>query len=285
MINKIKSLVIKCKHYPDGCSYTSKLGEISKHEAGCYFQHSNMAASSRDPFSSKNKLAQKPFKPVVDFNDLPETISPFSNKTYFITCRKGCNKQILTKKEYMSHRCVDHLKNVIRDQNKEKEMLNEHLDEAEKDVRDLLIEFDRCKNTQESAIDELKEKLMFLEKRNENLKIERERRTKDYEERLNEEKLKSEKESNLAFINFIQTAEKDFTLYNQRLDLDFSKYKDKLKEETTTYQLKTKANSMAKETDTLEFEQLSKSKSKSCIKNKSGSTTPRSSKKGRKTFK
>ena len=124
-----------------------------------------MAASSRDPFSSKNKTGvQKPLKPVADFNELPEKESPFSEKTYFITCRKGCNKQILTKKEYETHRCIDHLKNVIRDQNREKEMLNEHLQEAEKDVTDLLQEFDRCKLTQESCIDELKEKLMFLEK-------------------------------------------------------------------------------------------------------------------------
>ena len=56
---------------------------------------------------------------------------------------------------------------------------------------------------------------MFLEKRNESLKLERARRTKDYEERLNEEKVKSEKDSTLAFMNFIQTAEKDFkTLRN-----------------------------------------------------------------------
>lgn len=213
-----------------------------------------MAASNRDPFSvgSKNNgkaSQQKVMRPVADYNELPETISPFTDKTYFITCRKGCNKQILTKKEFETHRCVDHLKNVIRDQNREKEMLNEHLEEAEKDVKDLLEEFERCKESQETVIDELKEKLMFLEKRNENLKSERVRRTKDYEERLNEEKVKSEKESTLAFMNFIQTAEKDFTLFSQRLNKDFGKYKDKLKDEAATYQLKTKANLMAKETD------------------------------------
>lgn len=245
-----------------------------------------MSASSRDPFSTKNKGGQqKVLKPVADFNELPDSISPFSEKTYFITCRKGCNKQILTKKEYESHRCVDHLKNVIRDQNKEKDMLNEHLEEAEKDVQELLQEFKRCKESQETVIDELKEKLMFLEKKNENLKTERVKRTKDYEERLNEEKMKSEKESNLAFINFIQTAEKDFTLYSQRLTNDFNKYKDKLKEETTTYQLKTKANSMAKETDNYELEKLSKTKTATLSKKKSITTTPKSSKQGRRTFK
>ncbi len=124
-----------------------------------------MSARNKYPTSSKKKNGgQKPLKQVADFSDLPETVSPFSKKTYFITCRKGCNKQILTKKEFESHRCVDHLKNVIRDQNREKEMLNEHLEEAEKDVKDLLQEFERCKNTQETVIDELKVKLMFLEK-------------------------------------------------------------------------------------------------------------------------
>jgi septal ring factor EnvC (AmiA/AmiB activator) len=243
--------VIKCRYYPDGCSYTSKLGEIGKHEAGCHFKNSTMGASNRDPFSAGNKngAQAKALKPVADYKDLPDTASPFTDKTYFITCRKGCNKQILTKKEYESHRCVDHLRNVIRDQNREKEMLNEHLDEAEKDVKDLLNEFERCKDSQETVIDDLKEKLMFLEKRNENLKEERSRRTKDYEERLNLEKVKSEKESTLAFMNFIQTAEKDFTLFCSRLNKDFSKYKDKLKDEASTYQLKTKANLMAKETD------------------------------------
>ena len=212
-----------------------------------------MALSNRDPLStmnkSKNQAPPKQLKPVADYRDLPEAISPFAEKTYFITCRKGCNKQILTKKEYESHRCVDHLKNVIRDQKREKEMLDEHLEEAEKDVKDLLMEFERCKENQETVIDELKEKLMFLEKRNESLKLERARRTKDYEERLNEEKVKSEKDSTLAFMNFIQTAEKDFTLFCSRLNKDFGKYKDKLKDEATTYQLKTKANLMAKETD------------------------------------
>eukprot|EP00343_Euplotes_focardii_P001197 CAMPEP_0205804392 /NCGR_PEP_ID=MMETSP0205-20121125/7297_1 /ASSEMBLY_ACC=CAM_ASM_000278 /TAXON_ID=36767 /ORGANISM="Euplotes focardii, Strain TN1" /LENGTH=117 /DNA_ID=CAMNT_0053073927 /DNA_START=646 /DNA_END=1000 /DNA_ORIENTATION=- len=106
------------------------------------------------------------------------------------------------------------------------------------------------------------------------LKNERVRKTKDYEERLNEEKVKSEKESNLAFINFIQTAEKDFTLYCHRLNLDFNKYKDKLKEETTTYQLKTKANSVAKETNGSQLDNMSKSQSFS--KKKSSTTTPKS---------
>lgn len=248
-------MVLKCKYYPEGCSYTSKLSDISKHEVNCYFQNSTIAASNRDPFSAVNKskqaAANKVMKAVNDYHELPEAVSPFSDKTYFITCRKGCNKQILTKKEYESHRCVDHLKNVIRDQNREKEMLNEHLEEAEKDVKDLLNEFERCKESQETVIDELKEKLMFLEKRNDKLKNERAKRTKDYEERLNEEKLKSEKESTLAFMNFIQTAEKDFTLFCQRLNKDFSKYKDKLKDEATTYELKTKANLMAKETDNI----------------------------------
>ena len=128
-------------------------------------------------------------------------------------------------------------------------MLDEHISEAEKDLRDLLNEFERCKESQETVIDELKEKIMFLEKRNENLKNDRVRKMKDYEERLNEEKLKSEKESTLAFMNFIQTAEKDFTLFSQRLTKDFSKYKDKLKDEAQTYELKTKANFMAKEID------------------------------------
>jgi septal ring factor EnvC (AmiA/AmiB activator) len=214
-----------------------------------------MGVSNRDPFSSLNKnktsSQQKVLRPVVDYKELPDTVSPFSDKTYFITCRKGCNKQILTKKEFESHRCVDHLKNIIRDQNREKEMLNEHLVEAEKDVKDLLEEFERCKDSQETVIDELKEKLMFLEKRNENLKNERNKRTKEYEERLNQEKLKSEKDSTLAFMNFIQTAEKDFTLFCSRLNKDFSKYKEKLKDEASTYQLKTKANLMAKETDTI----------------------------------
>ena len=191
----------------------------------------------------------KMYKSVSDYNELPDATSPFSDKTYFITCRKGCNKQILTKKEYETHRCVDHLKNVIKDQQKEKQMLDEHISEAEKDLRDLLNEFERCKESQETVIDELKEKIMFLEKRNENLKNDRVRKMKDYEERLNEEKLKSEKESTLAFMNFIQTAEKDFTLFSQRLTKDFSKYKDKLKDEAQTYELKTKANFMAKEID------------------------------------
>ena len=148
------------------------------------------------------------YKSVSDYNDLPESISPFSDKTYFITCRKGCNKQILTKKEYETHRCVDHLKNVIKDQQKEKQLLDNHIKEAEKDLKDLLSEFERCKESQETVIDELKEKIMFLEKRNETLKNEKIKKMKDYEERLNEEKLKSEKTSTLAFVNFIQTAEK-----------------------------------------------------------------------------
>lgn len=52
-------------------------------------------------------------------------------------------------------------------------------------------------------------------------------------------------------MNFIQTAEKDFTLFSQRLNKDFSKYKDKLKDEAVTYELKTKANLLAKETDNI----------------------------------
>jgi hypothetical protein len=243
--------VIKCRYYPEGCSFTNKLIDIGKHEGNCHFQNSTVAAGKRDPFApvNRNKAPPKHLKPVGDYKDLPDSVSPFSEKTYFITCRKGCNKQILTKKEYETHSCVDHLKNVIRDQKKEKDMLSEHIEEAEKDVKDLLVEFERCKDTQETCIDELKEKLMFLEKRNENLKNQRTRRTKDYEERLNEEKIKSEKDSTLAFMNFIQTAEKDFTLYSQRLNKDFTKYKDQIKDETTTYQLKTKANLMAKETE------------------------------------
>jgi len=176
LVNKIKSLVLKCKFYPEGCSFTSKLSDIAKHEATCYFHNSTMAASSRDPFAASSKSkngGSKVYKAVSDYNELPEATSPFSDKTYFITCRKGCNKQILTKKEYESHRCVDHLRNVIKDQQREKELLNEHLAEAEKDVKDLLNEFERCKETQELTIDELKEKLMFLEKRNEDLKAQR----------------------------------------------------------------------------------------------------------------
>ena len=92
--------------------------------------------------------------------------------------------------------------------------------------------------------------------------------------------MKSEKESNLSFINFIQTAEKDFTLYNQRLNSDFDKYKDKLKEETTTYKLKTKANSMVKETGNFDGEKMSKTKTPS--KNKSLTTTPKSKTRGKK---
>ena len=219
-----------------------------------------MSASNRDPFSTSQRSShagsKKAFKSVGDYRELPDSISPFSDKTYFITCRKGCRKQILTKQEFETHRCVDHLKDVIRDQNREKELLNEHLEEAEKDVKGLLSEFERCKESQETVIDELKEKLMYVEKKNESLKYERARRTKDYEERLNEEKLKSEKESTLAFMNFIQTAEKDFTLFSQRLNKDFTKYKEKLKDEAVTYELKTKANLMAKETDTIKVKYL-----------------------------
>ncbi|CAI2372472.1 unnamed protein product [Moneuplotes crassus] len=255
-------------------------GEMKKNDVIRQFQNSVIVGRERDPFSTKGKAStKKPLKAVADFNELPEKESPFSEKTYFITCRKGCNKQILTKKEYETHRCIDHLKNVIRDQNREKEMLNEHLQEAEKDVKDLLEEFDRCKDTQESVIDELKEKLMFLEKKNENLKEQRARKTKDYEERLNEEKLKSEKESNLSFINFIQTAEKDFTLYNQRLNTDFEKYKENLKKETTTYKLKTKANSMVKETNNYEGDNMSKPKTPSKVKSFSNSTKSKSKRK------
>ena len=250
LINKLNSLVLKWKNYPQGWSYTSKLNEIARHEAGCHFQNA-VPGLGNDPFStlSKSNASHKVYKSVSDYNELPDATSPFSEKTYFITCRKGWNKQILTKKEYETHRCVDHLKNVIKDQQKEKQMLDEHIHEAEKDLRDLLNEFERCKESQETVIDELKEKIMFLEKRNENLKNEKVRKMRDYEERLNEEKLKSEKESTLAFMNFIQTAEKDFTLFSQRLNKDFSKYKDKLKDEAQTYELKTKANFMAKEID------------------------------------
>lgn len=127
-------------------------------------------------------------------------------------------------------------------------MLNEHLTEAESDVKDLFNEFEKCKEAQEACIDDLKDRLMFLEKRNADLKEDRAKKVKDYEDRLNIEKLNSEKESTLGFMNFIQTAEKDFTLFCQRLNTDFAKYKDKLKDEVVTYKLKTKANLMAKET-------------------------------------
>jgi hypothetical protein len=53
-------------------------------------------------------------------------------------------------------------------------------------------------------------------------------------------------------MNFIQTAEKDFTLFTDRLSKDFTKYKEKLKDETVTYELKTKANFLVtKESDTI----------------------------------
>ncbi|CAI2367998.1 unnamed protein product [Moneuplotes crassus] len=279
LLNKLQSLIIKCKYYPAGCSFTARLGEIAKHEAPCHFKNSAMAAGSRDSFSTKSKGSMpKPLKPVVDVNDLPDKESPFSESTYFITCMKGCNKRILTKKEFESHSCIDHLKNIIKDQNKEKEMLKGHLQEAEKDVKDLFQEINRCKLNQESAIDELKEKLMFLENKNAALKEQRARKVNNYEERRNEENMKNEQESDLSFINFIQTAEKDFIVYNQRINTDFDKYKDRLNEETYTYKLKTKANSMMKETANFDGGY----KRKSPKKNKSLKTTPKAKIAGKK---
>lgn len=201
-----------------------------------------MAPSHRDPFSATNRtnggaVAQKDLMAGSGYQDLAQTASPFGDKN-----------NLLNKTEYKNHKSIDYLKSVIRDQNKEKELLTQHLEEAERDVKDLLTEFDRCKESQESVIDDLKERLMFLEKHNEALKEERARKMKDYEERLNIEKLNSEKDSSLAFLNFIQTAEKDFSLFCNRLNTDFSKYQNKIKDEVNTYKLKTKANFMAKET-------------------------------------
>ena len=218
-------------------------------------------------------MTSKKQKGMNSYKELSDSLPPFGKDTITKT---------LPNKEYESRRSVSHLKNVIREQKKEKELLNGHLQEAENDVKDLLDEFERCKEQQEAAIDELKEKLMFLEKRNENLKEERARKMKDYEDRLNIEKLNSKKESTLAFMNFIQTAEKDFTLFCQRLNSDFSKYKDKVKDEVMTYKLKTKANLMAKEAGDIKKTTKPKSGAASV---KSGSSTLRSTNKMKKTFK
>ena len=218
-------------------------------------------------------MTSKKQKGMNSYKELSDSLPPFEKDTITKT---------LPNKEYESRRSVSHLKNVIREQKKEKELLNGHLQEAENDVKDLLDEFERCKEQQEAAIDELKEKLMFLEKRNENLKEERARKMKDYEDRLNIEKLNSKKESTLAFMNFIQTAEKDFTLFCQRLNSDFSKYKDKVKDEVMTYKLKTKANLMAKEAGDIKKTTKPKSSTASV---KSGSSTLRSTNKMKKTYK
>lgn len=156
--------------------------------------------------------------------DLPDEVSPFMDKINFITCRKGCNKQILTKQEFMTHNCIDHLKNVIRDQELEKEMLYKHLREAKSDIKDLLTEFKRCKESQESVIDELKEELTFLEKRNKEIHNKRILHNGYGNQEYEDEQVQNEQESTLAFMNFIQTAEKDFTTFTQRLDKNYSKY-------------------------------------------------------------
>ena len=204
--------------------------------------------------------------PVYDYNELPDNLSPFSQKTLFITCTHGCNKQLLTKSEYQMHRCVDHLKNVIREQHKENKLLHWHLDQAENDFEDLVYEYERCKESQEAAIDELKQKLYLLQQQNETLIDEKARKSQDYDNRLCIEKHNSEKEATLGFMNFIQTAEKDFNLLCQRLNSDFSKYNDKVNDEAVTYQLKTQTNLMTKQ----------KSGKKKTSKLRSGSLTPKS---------
>ena len=102
-------------------------------------------------------MTSKKQKGMNSYKELSDSLPPFGKDTITKT---------LPNKEYESRRSVSHLKNVIREQKKEKELLNGHLQEAENDVKDLLDEFERCKEQQEAAIDELKEKLMFLEKRN-----------------------------------------------------------------------------------------------------------------------
>ena len=52
-------------------------------------------------------------------------------------------------------------------------------------------------------------------------------------------------------MNFLDTAEKDFGLFSQRLNEDFFKYTGKLKDEAVTYELKTKASLIAKEAEKL----------------------------------
>lgn len=68
---------------------------------------------------------------------------------------------------------------------------------------------------------------------------------------MEEEHDKIKKQSRAGFINFINLAEKDFNLFNDRLGKDFTKYKNQVKDEAVNYDLKTKANLIAKEAEKL----------------------------------
>lgn len=172
-----------------------------------------------------------------------------SGDKYLVICQKGCNKPIATREEYYEHECLDHLKIIMQEQRREIELLTQHIEEADVDIDHLLQEFDVTKDSQEKNIDELKERLMLVERDNDNLQERRKAKSKNYENKMEEQHDKLKRDSRASYINFMKTAEKDFTLFNSRLSQDFGKYREKLKEEVNTYDLKSKANLIAKEAE------------------------------------
>ena len=102
-------------------------------------------------------------------------------------------------------------------------------------------EYEREKDKQETDLDNLKERVLLLEKENRTLRMQRHDKKQAYEERVMDDMFnKPELNPNLAFQNFIQTAVKDFTLFENRLNEDFDKHFDKLKSSSTEFEIKPK---------------------------------------------
>ena len=65
---------------------------------------------------------------------------------------------------------------------------------------------------------------MLTEKQNWGLRLEREAKKEAYEERVIDDIVNKPQMPNLAFRNFIETAVKDFTMFENRLDENFHKH-------------------------------------------------------------
>lgn len=257
LINKLQSLIVKCKFYPDGCAITERLDEVATHESKCPFKSLPKREVEKDPIFGPNKatssIRQPKLVPTTDINDLPEKVSPFAEMLYFMTWENGCNRRLFTKNEYEEHKCVDHLKTIITRQHSDHNWyLNNWTGNhsSEKDVAEVKMQYERCKKSQEAIIQDLKDRLMVLEKRNEKLREARGTRKvmSNLEKKMHNDSASNKTDFPLVFMNFIQTAEDNFALFFHRMNKDFSKYKDNLKDELATYKLKTRANLMAKDT-------------------------------------
>lgn len=131
---------------------------------------------------------------------------------------------------------------------KESDMLDHHIDEAQKDVEQTIKDLQQKKD---SEVEELVQKLMQAEKEGEVIKKSKERKLQKYEKNMSDQKEQILQISQMALSQYIKAAEKEFKQFVKQIEGDVGKYKNKLKDEGVAYELKTKANLIAKEAERL----------------------------------